>query len=145
MRIQDSIAIEAPVEVVWRLTEDVERWPDMTPTITSVERLEPGPLGVGSTARIKQPGQRPTVWTVTEHEPCRRFVWGARSLGLRMTALHTLAETPGGCTNTLAVELGGPLAVLFGWLGRRRLAKVLATENAGFKREAEAAVRAESR
>ena len=57
MRIEDSIDIAAPVERVWELTMDVESWPQLTPTITSVKRLDHGPLAVGSAARIKQPAQ----------------------------------------------------------------------------------------
>jgi len=36
--------------------------------MTSVERLDDGPITLGSRARVKQPGQRPAVWTVTELE-----------------------------------------------------------------------------
>ena len=65
MKLENVMHIGAPVEVVWALTEDVEAWPDVTPTMTSVERLEDGPLAVGSQASIKRPGQGARVWTVT--------------------------------------------------------------------------------
>ena len=31
MNLENVKHIKAPVEVVWALTEDVERWPDITP------------------------------------------------------------------------------------------------------------------
>jgi hypothetical protein len=83
MRIKHSIEIAAPVARVWKLTLDVEKWPDLTPTITRIEWLSEPPVRVGCQARIKQPGQRAKIWTVTEFEPERCFTWATRSLGLR--------------------------------------------------------------
>ena len=33
MKLENVQKIEAPVDTVWALTEDVERWPAITPTI----------------------------------------------------------------------------------------------------------------
>src|SRR5215213_5897034 len=79
MHLEHRLEIDTPASVVWDLTVDVERWPETTPTMTSVERLDDGPLGVGSQARIKQPAQRPTVWTVTRFEPGRHFAWATKT------------------------------------------------------------------
>lgn len=38
LNVQDAIHINATPEVVWRVTVDVERWPEWTPTVTSVRR-----------------------------------------------------------------------------------------------------------
>lgn len=137
MKIEHSIDIDAPAHVVWALTADVERWPSLTPTVTSVECLERGPLAVGATARIKQPGQRPAVWTVSVFEPNRRFVWNTRSSGIRMEASHVITETAHGCTNALTITTSGLLAGLLGRLAAGRIRQVLMTENEAFKREAE--------
>ena len=64
MHLQHSLAIAAPAEVVWGVTIDVERWPEWTPTMEKVERLDGGPFQIGSQARIKQPQFNETVWTV---------------------------------------------------------------------------------
>ncbi len=82
MTITHELIIEAPVEQVWALTVDVESWPTMTPTMTSVQRLDEGPLRVGSTARIKQPGQSSRIWTVTTLEPNEAFAWEAPGLSV---------------------------------------------------------------
>lgn len=137
--ITDELLIQAPVATVWRLTTDVESWPRLTPTtMTSVERLDAGPLRVGSTARVKQPGQRPTVWTVQELEPERRFVWSATVYGVTMTARHELSEEGNGTRNRLSIEMTGRGAGLLRALVGRKIAQVIATENRCFAAEAEA-------
>jgi uncharacterized membrane protein len=137
MRIEDSVEITAPVARVWELTLDVESWPQHTPTMTSVERLDTGPLGVGSRAQVKQPGQRAKVWTVTALEPERTFAWSTKSMGMTMTGTHALDAGKTGTTNTLTVEIEGPFSSLIGALLRRPIAKAIAQENHGFKTAAE--------
>jgi len=52
MRYTVSADIAAPAERVWAVLSDVERMPAWTSSMTSVERLDPGPLRVGSSVRI---------------------------------------------------------------------------------------------
>jgi uncharacterized membrane protein len=129
--------IAAPVELVWRLTEDIESWPAITPTVTGVERLDDGTLHVGSTARLEQPGLPPKVWTVTRIEPNTLFEWETRIYGVRFTGRHQLAASDNGCRNTLVLDLTGPGAGLLGTLAGKKLRKSLAAENAAFKNRAE--------
>lgn len=137
MRIENTIQIDAPLARVWALTMDLKRWPAITPTITAIERLDEAPLTVGSKVRIKQPGQRAKVWTVTAIEPERLFAWSARVMGTTMTATHHLAAAAGGTTNRLTIDIEGRLAGLVGVLLRGPIRKALAKENAGFKAAAE--------
>jgi hypothetical protein len=137
MRLENETVIAAPVEVVWRLTEDIESWPAITPTVTGLERLDDGTLHVGSTARIEQPGLPPKVWTVTRLEQNSLFEWETRIYGVRFTGRHQLAATDDGCRNTLVLDLTGPGAGVLGTLARKKLRKSLATENAAFKNRAE--------
>ena len=134
--------IEAPVDQVWALTIDVERWPELTPTMTSVERLDDGPLRVGSTARIVQPRQRPTVWTVTRLDAPHAFEWQAKVGTLTMTARHHLEAEGDGCRNHLDLVLTGFGHGLAARLLGGTMRQAIATENAGFKREAEGTRRA---
>ena len=139
MKIADEIDIAAPVERVWELTLDIESWPDITPTIRAVERLDTGPLRPSSTARVKQPGQREKVWTVTTVDPnAHRFEWRARVFGTEMTAAHLVTPTSSGTTNTLTIDITGRGAGLVGRLVGGRIRKALVTENQSFKRVAEA-------
>lgn len=138
MRLESTLDIRAPVEKVWALTEDIEAWPSMTPTITSVERLDHGPIDVGSRARIKQPRQRPAVWTVTRFDRPQLFEWATKIGPVTMTAAHRLEETAEGCRNIVSIELSGFGSGLLGRLVGRRVREAIETENRGFKQRAEA-------
>src|SRR3954452_22620798 len=65
------IDVEAPVEQVWEVLREVERWPEWASTVTSVRRLDDGPLDVGSRVRVGRPRILPTEYVVTELEPGR--------------------------------------------------------------------------
>jgi len=137
MRIEHSIDIAAPVDRVWAVTMDVESWPEHTPSMTSVKRLDDAPLAIGSTARIKQPAQPTRIWTVTAFEPKARFAWTTKALGMRMTGGHQLASIEGGTRNTLTVDIEGALAPLLGLVMRGPIRKAITAENEGFKAAAE--------
>jgi uncharacterized membrane protein len=136
--LTDTVDIAAPIERVWALTEDIEKWPAITPTMTSIVRLDSGPLQVGSTARVKQPRQRARVWTVTRFEPKATFAWRSRILGMPVTGTHTMTSRgDGASTNTLTIEMTGAISRLMGPLLSSTLRRALAIENAGFKQHAE--------
>lgn len=138
MRWTHTLEIDTPVDTMWRVTLDVEALPSMTPTMTAVERLTPGELRPGSRVRIKQPAQPARVWTVTEAEAPHRFEWRTKVGLATMVATHELAETERGTSNTLTLDLTGPGSGLLGRLIGGKITETLATENAGFKRTAEA-------
>ncbi|HEY8475174.1 MAG TPA: SRPBCC family protein [Natronosporangium sp.] len=137
MQWEHTVEVEAPVARVWELTVDIDQWPTFLPTVQSVRRLAAGPLRVGSAARLKQPGQPPTVWTVTELEPPFRFGWRASRPGLTMVATHLLEAAGAGCRLTLTLEATGAVARLAGPLIGRQVRRSLAQEAAGFQRAAE--------
>lgn len=137
MDITDITTIDAPIERVWALTLDLESLPKITPTVTSVERLDEGPVRVGSRARLAQPGLPARVWTVEELEAPERFAWATRLLGVRMIGIHELeALDADRCQLTLHVVFEGRGAALLGRLGRRSIGKSLTAEGAGFARAA---------
>lgn len=139
MHIENVIDIQAPAETVWGLTVAVEDWPEITPTMTSVERLDDGPLRLGSQARVKQPRQRAAVWTVQTFTPARGFSWATKIMTVTMTGSHEIEPTADGCRNRLGLDVTGPGAAFFGRLVKGPISKAIATENEGFKRAAEAA------
>lgn len=137
--LRSELLIQADVERVWALTLDVERWPELTPTITEVARLDDGPLAVGSRARITQPAQRPAIWTVSRLEPGAAFEWWTKVGPVTMTGGHHLRPDPRGCVNLLTLDMTGHGAGLVARLAGRRIAAAIERENRGFKQEAEAA------
>ena len=138
MRIEHTIEIDAPIQRVWEVTLDVESWAKHTPTIESIERLDDGPITIGSQARIKQPGQGAKVWTVSQLDRQKRFAWSTKAFGATMTGDHLLeAKDDHATRNTLAIEMNGGLAPVVGALLRRPILAAITKENKGFKAAAE--------
>lgn len=137
MRYTRSDGIAAGLSDVWAVLIDLERWPDWTDSMREITRLEDGPLRVGSTARVRQPTGKPTVWTITELAPERSFTWTASSPGVRLAGYHELSHSGHGVRAALTFELTGPMA----WLGRllagRRMRGYVDMEADGLKRQAE--------
>ena len=141
MKQSTRIDVEAPVEQAWKVLREVERWPEWAPTVTSVRRLDAGPLAVGSRVRVEQPRIPPTVYVVTELEPGRPLAWVATGRGVRTTARHLLEELgPGGTRMPLAVEQAGPVGVVMGRFYRRLTDRYLAAEAEGIKARSEGQV-----
>ena len=133
-----TVIIAAPPERVWPVVVDVDRWPERIPTVEAVERLDAGPLAVGSRTRLQQPRLPTAVWTVTELTPGSSYTWVSRSPGVTVTASHLVEPHPDGSRLTLAVDVSGPIASI-GWLLTRSLTKrYVETEAASMKRAAEA-------
>jgi hypothetical protein len=137
MIIKESIHISASPAVVWRVTVDVDRWPEWSPTVTSVERIGTEPLSVGSEVRVKQPFQPEAMWVVTDIEDGVRFAWETRLPGLRMIATHAINPEGAGTRNVLRLEGSGPLAVLLWPMFRMAVRRALLAENHGLKERCE--------
>jgi uncharacterized membrane protein len=104
--------IEAPAPAVWEVLYDVARWPEWTPTIDSVELLDPGVFGVGSRAKVRQPKLPQAQWQVTEVVPGRSFTWEARGPGMRTIARHEVIPDSTGSAVTLSIEQTGPMGAV---------------------------------
>jgi len=137
MTVEDAIHIDAAPEKVWAVTVNVEQWPNWTPTVSTVVRLEKGPFGLGSTVRIKQPWQPESDWTVTEFLPGQRFVWETRRSGLGMKASHQLMRDGAGTTNLLRVQVTGSLGLLLWPVLRWAVRWALRQENQSLKSHCE--------
>ena len=119
---QHVVTIAAPVRRVWDILTDVERWPERIPTVDGVERLDAGPLAVGSRTRLRQPRLPEEVWTVTELVDGSSFTWESRSAGVVVTAAHLVEPHSDGSRLTLSIRVAGPLAGV-GWLMSRSLTR----------------------
>ena len=84
---------------------EVERWPEWTPSIRSIRRIEAGDLAPGKAVRIRQPGLLPAVWRVTELVPNERFTSSCSNLGLLSSADHRIERRgPGASRVTHSVR-----------------------------------------
>lgn len=111
--------IDAPSQPVWDVLYDVVHWPDWTPTIDSVERLDDGPFHIGSRAEVRQPRLPRAVWEVTEVVDGRSFTWEATGPGMRTIARHEVVPDGDGCEVRLSIEQTGPMGAVAGLVWRR--------------------------
>jgi carbon monoxide dehydrogenase subunit G len=133
-----EVEIQAPPALVWEIMRDVERWPEWTPTVTSIRLLDPGPLTVGTRAIVRQPKLAPARWRVTElDETGRNFTWVTRGPGLRVIAQHSVEARGDGSHATLSVRFSGVLGGLFAYLTRGLNDRYLALEAKGLKQGSE--------
>ena len=116
---ETSRHIDSPAEPVWDVLFDVAHWPEWTPTIDQVERLDDGPFGVGSRARVRQPRLPRATWEVTEVADGRSFTWMASGPGMRTIARHEVVPDASGCTVTLSIEQTGPMGAVAARIWRR--------------------------
>lgn len=137
MRYMREEIVHAPAARVWELLVDVEGWPAWTKSMREIERLETGPLAVGSRSRVTQPKGRPMVWTVTELKPMRTFTWVATQPGLSIEAVHRIDEDGDGVRTTLELIMTGPLAWLASLTAGSRVRSYVHMESNGLKRAAE--------
>jgi uncharacterized protein YndB with AHSA1/START domain len=139
MTFRTSIDIDAPIEQVWDVLVDVERWPEWSPTMTTVQRLEGGIFRPGSTARIKQPRLPEAVWRVSAMVPQKSFTWSAHARGVTAVARHVVAAREEGGTRAASeLDWHGPLALLTRIFFSRLTKRYLKQESDGLKERCEA-------
>ena len=122
--------IDAPTQRVWEVLFDVDRWPEWTPTITSVERLDDGDFRVGSRARVRQPKLPQAEWQVTEVDDGSSFTWEASGPGMRTIARHVVAPDGDGSSVTLSIEQTGPMGAVAAFVWRGLTQRYIETEAA---------------
>jgi hypothetical protein len=133
--------ILAEPKTVFAVLCDVERWPNWTPTMTQVRRLESGAFNLGSRAEVLQPKLKPSVWTVSEFVPWQNFTWRTSAPGVRMIAAHGVEASPTGCRVTLSIDVEGWLRFMVLLLYGRLINDYVATEAKSLKNHCEALTR----
>lgn len=133
MRFESAIQIDAPPAQVFEIFSDVERWPEWTASVTSVERLDAGPLRVGSRTRIRQPKLPVAVWEVTELVAGSHFVWVAKGPGVRTVGGHLVEPNGDGTLAVSRIDQHGPGGWLVGVLTKNLTNRYLTMESAGLK------------
>jgi len=131
-----SITIDAPIEVVWSVFADVERWPTWASSFESVELID-GPMRLGAKARIRQPKLPTVVWEVTNWEPGRSWTWTASGPGARTDASHVLTRVGDRTVAEQSIISSGPVGKLLAFVWRSLTRRYLAIEAAGLKQRSE--------
>lgn len=138
MITEDSIEIDAPAQLVWQVFSDVERWPEWTPSVTSLVARDGTGLAVGKRFAIKQPGMSKLVWKVTEIDPGSTWTWVQRSPGVQVSARHWVIPQPDGRTLVRQqLDQRGVLGALIGRLMIKKTRRFLEQEAQGLKARSE--------
>jgi uncharacterized protein YndB with AHSA1/START domain len=137
---EETVLVEAPPDKVWAIYSDVEQWPKWTSTMEKIQRLDHGPLEVGSTARIDAKGSPSSVWTVTECTEGKSFTWESTARGVKLVAWHLIEPDGGGSRVNLGVRMSGLMATLLSPFLRSLARRNVKTEAQGLKRRCEADV-----
>ena len=118
-RYAATAEVAAPAGTVWQVLADVEAMPTWTASMDEVRRLDHGPFGLGSRARVRQPALPPATWVVDEWRPPDVFAWTSRAPGVRTRGRHEVRALDGGRSEvTLSIQQDGALAgVLWRWTG----------------------------
>jgi hypothetical protein len=132
-----TVDIAAPPRIVWAVIRDVERWHEWTPSITSIERLDGGPLRIGARASVRQPKLPKNIFTVTTLEDDRGFDWQTTSPGLSGSGHHWIEPISTGSRVTLGVNFRGFLAPIVRLFYGRLTQRYNDMEAAGLKRRVE--------
>jgi carbon monoxide dehydrogenase subunit G len=106
-RIESAVMIARPVEEVFAFLTDLERSAKVDPTVESVEKTSEGPIGVGTTFRLRQHALgRSSDATVafTGLERNRRVDFESRVGPLRPRMSMTFEEVEGGTRVTVTGE-----------------------------------------
>lgn len=135
-----DVEIRATVPVVWRLIADVEHWPDWTPTVVSLRGTDSGPLSIGASYRIRQPGLPVRTYRVTSLQEQCEMTWETNTAGLRMVASHQVWPTHSGSCAQLVFSVMGVLAPLIRLLYAQKIGGMVNLEADSLRRAAEQCV-----
>ena len=135
---QIETEINASAELVWATMRDVERWPEWTPTVTSVRLRTPPPLAVGSRAVIRQPKLPPALWRIVElDDSLRSFTWASSAPGVRVVARHSVVPFGERSRVTFSLRFEGLLAGILAFATQKLNNRYLAMEARGLKSRVE--------
>jgi quercetin dioxygenase-like cupin family protein/carbon monoxide dehydrogenase subunit G len=138
IRIEQSVAIECPLEEVFAFVADPRNDTRWIPAVEEVHKTSEGPLGAGTTfeAVFRLLGRRFVAsFEIAEYEPNRKVVLKPPTSGpVQLTGTRSVEAVPGGTRLTITVEgqTGGFFRVaepIFARLARRQLKARLADLN----------------
>lgn len=97
-------------------------------------------MTVGSKFRIQQPRLKSAIWTVTEVQTGRFFVWESKSPGIRVVAEHEIKPLSQGCKAVLRIKFDGLLGFVARWFLGRLTRRYMELESNGLKERSESMI-----
>jgi hypothetical protein len=94
-----ELLINAPMQIIWNLVTEIDRWPSWNPAVKSAKLN--GSFEVGTTFDWKSGGIS-IVSTLQKIEPTSKLVWTGKAIGTRAIHVWSLQHTPAGvlvCTS----------------------------------------------
>jgi Polyketide cyclase / dehydrase and lipid transport len=126
---------------VWKVLLDVERWPEWTTSVSKIQRMDIGPLTLGSRTRIWQPKLMPAVWQVTSLDEQRRiFAWTTHTFGIKIVGRHQVEAVGARSRVTLSLTYTGVIGAVLARAYRDLNWDYLAREANGLRGHCEAPV-----
>ena len=104
-----EVIIQAPLDRIWNLLKNVDRWPDWNLAVKKA-KLD-GAFEPGGTFRWKSRGVA-IVSTLQEVEPMHRIVWTGKAIGTQAIHVWTLSLTIKGVKVTTSESFDGWLVKL---------------------------------
>lgn len=134
MTFDERFTTKAPPEAAFRYLADFTNLPEWDPSITSVEKVTPGPVGVGSRFRVSMRFLGlPSVldYHVETHDPDKRAVLVGRTTGTLATDTVSVSPHKNGSRVRWQAEisLAFPLSLadpVFTWLFSSSVAAAVA-------------------
>jgi hypothetical protein len=123
---------------VWAVMLDVEHWPEWNTAVTRVQRMDIGPLTLGSRTRIWQPKLMPAVWQVTSLDQSRRiFAWTTHTFGMKIVARHQVEAVGAHSRVSLSLNYSGVLGAIMARIYRDLNWDYLTREANGLRQKCE--------
>lgn len=135
------VDIKVSPQRIWAALLDVQHWPEWTTSVSRVQRMDIGPLTLGSRTRIWQPGLMSAVWQVTSLDERRHiFAWTSRTLGIKIVARHQIDSLGTSSRVTLTLHYAGAFGAVMARIYRDRTWDYLAREGTGLRKRCETAI-----
>ena len=133
----NKIEIATNQSQIWNILIDFEKWPKWSDSFSSLQRLDDGPVGVGSRIRIKQPRLVPGNWTITEWNPENNFAWISKGGGATSLANHWIETDGDVCTFHQSMKISGFIGRPTAFLLRAIIRRYMDMEATGLKNRSE--------
>jgi hypothetical protein len=133
-----AVEIRVSPARIWQVLLDVEHWPEWTTSVTRVQRMDIGPLTLGSRTRIWQPLIMPAVWCVTSlDQRSYNFTLSTHTFGVKMIARHQIIPVKSHSRVVLTLSYAGPFGTVLARLYRNLTWDYLSREGNGLRQRCE--------